>query len=81
MKNFRLFISAAVLTVGLGLVNPVLPQSGCNPDPGQTSTPPCAATQLAMDEPNSSGQPETPPASNTFGLKSAVETLVALLLF
>jgi len=92
MKNLRLLIWAVVLTVGLGSVTPVLPQSGCGSDnmvtscgclnPGQTSTPPCASAQSAIDDPRNPEQLETPPASGAVDITSAIEeALVAFLLF
>jgi hypothetical protein len=92
MKNLRLLIWAVVLTVGLGAVTPVLPQSGCGSDnmvtscgchdPGQTSTPPCASAQSAIDAPPNPVQLETPSASNAVDITSAIEeALIAFLLF
>jgi len=92
MKNLRLLIWAVVLTVGLGAVTPVLPQSGCGSDnmvtscgchdPGQTSTPPCASAQFVIDDPRNPEQLETPSASTAVDITSVIEeALIAFLLF
>lgn len=80
MKNLRLLICAAVLTVSLGLMTPTLAQSGCNP--GEMVGPPCASVQIVNDESTDPGQIETPPTVETINLTSvAAEVLTALLLF
>lgn len=87
MKNLRRLISAVALTLSIGLVIPVLPQSVCNAgscgcfDPGQTSTPPCASAQVTTDF-DEAGETQSPPALDVIDLSSVVESAVlALLLY
>jgi len=90
MKLLRLLLCSLVLTLSLGLITPVLAQSGCGSgqsscgcyDPGIMQTPPCAFAQIATDSQTELGQTQTPPNSDPIDVTSSVEAvLIALLLF
>ena len=92
MKLLRLLLCSVVLALSLGLMTPVLAQSGCGSgqipsscgcyEPGIMQTPPCAFAQIATDGGTEPGQTQTLPNSDPIDLTSSVEAaLIALLLF
>ena len=53
------------------------PTGPCDPNPGETHSPPCASQQASSD-PAASGETLTPPASESFDFLSLAETALAL---
>jgi hypothetical protein len=80
MKNLRLLIAAAVMTVGLGLMTPAFAELACNP--GEMMGPPCSTLPLVNNDSTNPGITATPPVAENIDLTSvATEVLTALLLF
>ncbi|HMG74996.1 MAG TPA: hypothetical protein VK582_15955 [Pyrinomonadaceae bacterium] len=80
MKNLKKLGVAAVLTLMLSLsvfAGEMLTPPCAPPEPGEMLTPPCV-TQVASDDPTTSGQLETPPASNAVEMLTVAEAMNVL---
>lgn len=86
MKNLKKLGVAAALTLMLSLsvsAGEMLTPPCAPPEPGEMLTPPCV-TQMASDNPTTSGQLETSPASNgvdmltVAGAMNVLQTMLAV---
>ena len=78
MKNLRLLVCAVLLTVVLGLMNPALAQTSCNP--GEMLGPPCPPVPNVNDDSYDPGIIQTPPAADTVDVISDIEVALIELL-
>jgi len=78
MKSLKTLVAAVSLTLVFGATafagEPTLP---CNPDPGITSTPPCASAQMTLEESNP--PTDTPTSSNPVDEYSVSEIAMDLI--
>jgi hypothetical protein len=78
MKSLKTLVAALSFTLVFGVTvfagEPTVP---CNPDPGITSTPPCASAQMTPEE--SSAPTDTPTSSNPVDEYSVSEIAIDLI--